>query len=105
VKIVDLDAQFWTKPGDFYAALFAALGAPHWHGKNPNALIDSMIYGGTNEVAPPYRIVIRGTENLSPDVACWVAYSILALGDAGAWGCGIEFQTSPMSAEWVKISN
>jgi len=40
--------------------LFAAIGAPKWHGQSPDALIDSMIWGGINAVGPPYMIRISG---------------------------------------------
>lgn len=51
--IVDLDASAWKTPNDIYAALFKALGSPDWHGDSPDALIDSMIWGGINELEPP----------------------------------------------------
>ena len=61
VKLIRLDAQMWREPLEFYNALLQSLGAPEWHGRNVNALIDSMIYGGINKVEPPYRIAIAGT--------------------------------------------
>ncbi|MBC9884143.1 barstar family protein, partial [Bradyrhizobium sp. INPA01-394B] len=39
---------------DFYDALLAALGAPEGHGRNLNALIDSMVWAGMNAVEAPY---------------------------------------------------
>jgi RNAse (barnase) inhibitor barstar len=68
MRIIELDARNWRTELDFYNALLAALGAPAWHGRNLNALIDSMIYGGINAVEPPYSIRIRGTQKLAKNV-------------------------------------
>jgi RNAse (barnase) inhibitor barstar len=56
LRIIELDAARWRSASDFYDDLLAALGAPDWHGRNFNALIDSMIWGGINAVEPPYLI-------------------------------------------------
>jgi RNAse (barnase) inhibitor barstar len=69
MREIDLDAKNWKTVSDFYAALLPELGAPEWHGENVNALIDSMIWGGINEIEPPYRIVIRNAGHLPKDVA------------------------------------
>ena len=69
VKLVRLDASRWRKPLDFYEGLLASLGAPEGHGRNLNALIDSMIYGGINRLEPPYKIVIVGTHAVPGAVA------------------------------------
>lgn len=53
---------------DFYDALLSALGAPAWHGRSIDALIDSMIWGGINLVEPPYLIRVRGSSRLPSDV-------------------------------------
>lgn len=68
MKIIELDATKWKTVLDFYQALLAAVGAPTWHGKSPDALIDSMIWGGINAVEPPYTIRISGTAGLPKDV-------------------------------------
>jgi hypothetical protein len=60
MREIDLDASKWATVLDFYDALLSALGAPDWHGRSINALIDSMIWGGINRVEPPYLIRIRG---------------------------------------------
>jgi hypothetical protein len=65
---IELDATNWTTVPDFYHALLSALGAPAGHGRNINALIDSMIWGGINEVEPPYSVRIHGVATLPEDV-------------------------------------
>jgi RNAse (barnase) inhibitor barstar len=68
MRIIELEASHWKSSLDFYNALLVALGAPHDHGRNINALIDSMFYGGINKIDPPYTIRIRGGDNLPTDV-------------------------------------
>jgi hypothetical protein len=68
MRTIELDATNWKSILDFYNALLPAIGAPAWHGKNPNALVDSMIWGGINAVQPPYTIKIVGSAALPKDV-------------------------------------
>lgn len=68
MRTIELDATKWKNIIDFYDALLAAIGAPEWHGKSPDALIDSMIWGGINAVEPPYRIRISGAAALPKEV-------------------------------------
>lgn len=65
-----LDASGWNLKSDwywmqdFYSAFFLAVGAPEWHGRNFDALNDSIATGGINRIEVPYRIIIR---NAPPD--------------------------------------
>jgi hypothetical protein len=59
-QIIELDATNWKTVLDFYHALLASIGAPAWHGQSPDALVDSMIWGGINVVEPPYTVRISG---------------------------------------------
>ena len=95
MKLIELDARDWRTVLDFYEALLVALGAPRWHGRNVNALIDSMIYGGINEVDPPYKILISETAKLPIDVNGEIAFAILAVGEAQGTDIVVEFQTIP----------
>lgn len=56
---IDLTASGWITPLDFYEALLAALGAPEWHGRNVNALMESMMFGNINKVDPPMIVHVR----------------------------------------------
>lgn len=58
MRIIELDATKWKTMLDFYNALLPAIGAPRGHGMSPDALVDSMIWGGMNAVEPPYTIRI-----------------------------------------------
>jgi hypothetical protein len=52
MRVIELNAQNWRTVLDYYDSLKEALGSPSWHGSSPDAWIDSMIYGGINEVKP-----------------------------------------------------
>jgi len=58
---IELKATSWKSINDFYDAILRAIGAPEWHGRSPDALVDSMIWGGINALEPPYTIRIVGT--------------------------------------------
>lgn len=82
MRTIELDATKWKTVIDFYKALLAAIGAPAWHGISPDALVDSMIWGGINAVDPPYIIRISGVASLPKDVrdAVELAKEVLADG-------------------------
>jgi RNAse (barnase) inhibitor barstar len=92
MNFVQLDASHWKTGLDFYEALLAALGAPSWHGRNINALIDSMIYDGINTIGPPLTIRITGTAHLPDEARNELIFTILALGSAQGPDKDVEFQ-------------
>ncbi len=89
MRIITLDASRWTTAKDFYNALLAAVGAPKWHGRNINAVVDSMIWGGINALEPPYTIRISGRASLTKDVGTEIEFAKEALSRARA-----EFRTT-----------
>lgn len=66
-----LDAAGWQGVADSWDAILAALEAPGWHGRNRDALADSLL-GGVNGVEPPFALHLTGTAALPPDVAAWL---------------------------------
>ncbi len=68
MKNIVLDGTNWKTKDDFYDAFFKAVGAPKWHGRNFNALRDSMINGQINEVEPPFTIQISGLSKMPSEV-------------------------------------
>ena len=68
MDVIELEGGAWTTADDFYTAYFAAVGVPEWHGRNLDALWDSLTAGGINQLDPPFRIRIRGTVSMSFDV-------------------------------------
>jgi RNAse (barnase) inhibitor barstar len=52
---------------DFYDAFFAAVGAPSWHGRNFDALNDSICTGSINEVEIPYKVVVKNSSKANAE--------------------------------------
>ena len=94
LREIELAASNWATVRDFYDALLFALGAPPWHGRNINALIDSMVHGGINKVEPPYAIRIHGLDRAPKEVREVVEYTKDALVRAGAARAEVVFETS-----------
>jgi RNAse (barnase) inhibitor barstar len=59
MKELTLDAAGWQSNDDVYDSFFRAVGAPAWHGRNLDALHDSIGAGQINQVEVPYRLIIR----------------------------------------------
>jgi len=59
MKEVVLDGAAWKCGDDVYDSFFKSVGAPPWHGRNFDALNDSIATGGINQIELPYRIVVR----------------------------------------------
>jgi len=68
MKTIVLDGTKWKTKDDFYDAFFEAVGAPSWHGRNFNALKDSIITGHINEIELPYTIHISGLNKMPSEV-------------------------------------
>jgi RNAse (barnase) inhibitor barstar len=62
-----LDGKGWKTIDDVYDAIFRALGAPKWHGRNFNALQDSILDGGINAIELPYTFVITNYDRIGGD--------------------------------------
>ncbi len=42
-----------------FQSFFKAVGAPDWHGKNFNAVRDSIAGGNINQIEIPYRLILK----------------------------------------------
>jgi RNAse (barnase) inhibitor barstar len=64
-----LDAREWTTQDDVYDSFFRAVGAPDWHGRNLDALNDSIAGRQINAIEVPYLIVIKNSNSakVAPD--------------------------------------
>lgn len=85
MRRIELDATRWCSVGDFYEGLLQALGACASHRRSPDALIESMIWGGGTEVAPPYIVSVTGLEATCPGVRAYVRDVAHVIADARAW--------------------
>lgn len=79
VRVIKLDAAQWKSIDDFYDTMLAALEAPNWHGRNVNALVDSMWGGSINGIEPPYTIWIVGTKALPLEIREQIDWLIAAI--------------------------
>jgi RNAse (barnase) inhibitor barstar len=63
-----MDAVGWTSRDDIYSSFFEAVGAPPWHGKNLDAIWDSIRGGQINKIEVPFRLVFTNYAALSPSL-------------------------------------
>jgi RNAse (barnase) inhibitor barstar len=54
-----MDGATWNSKDDVYDAFFGVVGAPPWHGRNFDALNDSIGTGSINDIEVPYRLIVR----------------------------------------------
>jgi RNAse (barnase) inhibitor barstar len=92
--VIDLDGGAWATKDDFYTSYFAAVGAPAWHGRNLDALWDSLTAGGINQRNLPFRIQVSGTTRMSP-VAREVTRFEALVREAEQEGHGVEIELLP----------
>jgi RNAse (barnase) inhibitor barstar len=86
---VVLDASKWVMPNDFYDSFFSAIGAPEWHGRNPDALDDSIATGKINQIEVPYRVVIENLSQAEPEARTTTRRVIELILQLEAEGCPI----------------
>jgi RNAse (barnase) inhibitor barstar len=63
-----LDAAAWRNRDDFYDALLPVLGAPAWHGRNLEALNDTLSGDDVNKVRTPIHIDVANAGNAPPEL-------------------------------------
>lgn len=85
-----LDAEGWKSSEDAYQAFFVALGAPPWHGRNLDALNDSIGTGGINAVEVPYRIVVHNTRHSNEQVSVFLRDFSGLIADLRGNGCPVD---------------
>lgn len=94
MRQIVLAGDTWTQPGDVYAALLSSLQAPAWHGRNLNALWDSIVGGGINEINPPFLILVTGTKSVPEDCKVLLNGIKELLSGATAAGVDVEMRCS-----------
>ncbi len=88
-----LDAASWKKTDDVYDAFFAAAGAPTWHGRNLDALNDSIGAGGINGIELPYKITIRNADLVGWGATRTMAEFVALIENLRARGYAVEVET------------
>jgi RNAse (barnase) inhibitor barstar len=82
MRTTELDASGWNTVSDFYDALLLTIGAPAWHGRSIDALIDSMVYEGINALEAPYAVTIVNVAKLSEPLKTEVRLAAKAIQEA-----------------------
>jgi RNAse (barnase) inhibitor barstar len=90
MKELILDGKSWKNDDDVYDAFFHAAGAPPWHGRNFNALRDSISTGSINQVEVPYRLVIKNYDRIGSGAKEMADDLIDLIHELAAQGCTVE---------------
>lgn len=67
-NVIEIDASSWTRRLDFYEAIVTAIGAEPWHGRNFNALVESLAFGEMSKLEPPFTIRLNGLQNVATEL-------------------------------------
>jgi RNAse (barnase) inhibitor barstar len=92
VRELVLNGADWTTKDDVYSALFHTVGAPEWHGRNLDALADSISGGSINQVEVPYRLVIKSYDRIGPDAKAMTDRFINLVHEVAIKGCPVEIR-------------
>lgn len=93
MKELVLEGAGWQSSDDVYDALFGVVGAPSWHGRNFNALRDSIARGRINEIEVPYRLIIRNYDAMGAGAKSTADGLVQLLRALAEEGCPVEVRT------------
>ena len=85
-----MDAANWASWDDVYDSFFEAVGAPSWHGRNFNALQDSIEGGQVNRIELPYVIRIKNVSSIREGVRSMLRDFVDLIKELGATGCAVD---------------
>jgi len=85
-----MNASSWESSDDLYRAFFHAVQAPAWHGKNLNAIRDSIASGQINKIEVPYRLVFTNYASLSGELKQVTDFFIEAVSDLKKEGISVD---------------
>lgn len=87
-----LNGADWATKDDVYKAFFRVVGAPEWHGRNLDALADSIRGGSINQVEVPYRLVIMRYGMIGPNAKPMAGRFISLVHELAAEGCPVDIR-------------
>jgi Barstar (barnase inhibitor) len=85
-----LNAAGWKDRNDVFNSLFRAVGAPEWHGRNFNALNDSIGTGGINVIEVPYRLHVRKASTATQEARLFLKDLQDLIANLRASGCPVD---------------
>jgi RNAse (barnase) inhibitor barstar len=92
MKELVLNGAEWVGQDDVYTSFFRAVGAPAWHGRNFNALRDSIETGQINTTEVPYRVVIHNYSKVGPGARQMANNFVDLLREIAERGCPVEIR-------------
>jgi len=87
-----LDASVWKTKDDVYDSFFRAVNAPACHGRNLDALRDSIANGQINEIEVPYRVVVRNGSGIGAPAKEMLGDFVNLIHELAAEGCPVEIR-------------
>ena len=69
---ITLDGSRWRSQADFYAALLDVIGDPGWHGRNLDALDETLRVGDVHTINPPFAVHIIGAATMAHEVRTYL---------------------------------
>ena len=93
MKELTLDGLTWNTRDDVYDAFFAVVGAPSWHGRNFDALNDSIATGQINQIELPYRLVIKNYDAIGAGAKLMASDFVDLINEIAARGFPVEVRT------------
>ena len=90
-----MDAAECRTRDDFYDLFFRAVGAPGWHGRNFNALRDSIETGQINQIEVPYCLVIKNYDGSGPEAKQMADNFIDLIRELKLSGVPVEIRVEP----------
>ena len=85
MRVIELNAANWRDELDYYNALKLALGSPPEHGSSVDAWVDSILYGSTNCIEPPYLLRLVGTSKCPTELRRRIDELAEVIGEAREW--------------------
>ena len=92
-----IDAKDWIEPDDVYDLFFRAVGAPPWHGRNFNALRESITQSGINAVQAPYMIRVKNYSSLGDGARVAARDFIDLIRELHESGCPVDIVVEDVS--------
>lgn len=78
---------------DFYDTFLPQVAAPEWHGRNLDALNDSVVSGGVNKIEPPYTIRNLNTGDVDKELVAFQLKVLAIFNEALSEGRGVAVIT------------
>jgi RNAse (barnase) inhibitor barstar len=87
-----LDLSAWKTKADVYDSLSCRIGAPPCHGRNPDALSDSVLTGQINKIEVPYRLVMKNSRAIAAPRKAMLGDFVKLIHELAAEGCPVEIR-------------